>query len=293
MKSVQGKIIKGIAGFYYVACEGEIYSCKAKGAFRNQKIKPLVGDDVLFDITDKEKQIGNIVELLPRKNSLIRPAVSNVDQAVVVLAFTHPDPQLYLLDKYLIMMSRQNVEIAILWNKADIASKTDRLRANIYQDAGFFTMQMSVASGEGIDDFRSYLRGKSSVLAGPSGVGKSSLTNILCPMALMQTQDISKKISRGRHTTRHSEFFYVEENTYICDTPGFTSVNIEDLPKEALRSYYPEFEKYEGKCRFHGCVHIAEPDCCVKEALHRGEISKIRYENYVKIYKELESVRKY
>lgn len=217
MKSVQGKIIKGIAGFYYVACEGEIYSCKAKGAFRNQKIKPLVGDDVLFDITDKEKQIGNIVELLPRKNSLIRPAVSNVDQAVVVLAFTHPDPQLYLLDKYLIMMSRQNVEIAILWNKADIASKTDRLRANIYQDAGFFTMQMSVASGEGIDDFRSYLRGKSSVLAGPSGVGKSSLTNVLCPMALMQTQDISKKF-REEDIRLDIQNFFMSKKTPIFVT---------------------------------------------------------------------------
>lgn len=292
---MQGKIIKGIAGFYYIhEPEHGIYACKAKGIFRNEKIKPLVGDLVEFEVTHEGDKEGNIVKILPRKNALIRPAVANVDQAMIVFAVAKPMPNLNMLDRFLILMDMQHVETIICFNKTDVSQQEeiDRL-GQIYSNCGSTILFTSVEKNEGIDTVRDILQNKTTVMAGPSGVGKSSMMNILKPEAAMETGDISRKIQRGRHTTRHSELFHLEGRTYVMDTPGFTSLYINDIDADELKHYFAEFEPYEGYCRFNGCVHINEPDCAVKKALQNGEISRSRYDNYVTFYDELKSQRRY
>lgn len=292
---MQGKITKGIAGFYYVHTEGNsLYECKAKGSFRKEKIKPLVGDDVEIEILDEEKKIGNIRKILPRTNELIRPAVSNINQALVIFAAAKPEPNFNLLDRFLISMAREGVETVICFNKMDTISETDKEDlAKIYENSGCRVIFASVQEENGIDTIKEILRGKTTVLAGPSGVGKSSLINRLKPEAKMETGSISRKIERGRHTTRHSELFYLEEHTYIMDTPGFSSLYLGEMEKEELKEYFKEFAPFEEECRFGGCSHIGERDCSVKEALKDGKISQIRYDNYVLLYQELKDRKKY
>ncbi|EHI59587.1 MAG: ribosome small subunit-dependent GTPase A [Hungatella hathewayi] len=289
-----GKIIKGIAGFYYVHAGQQIYECKARGVFRNRKLKPLVGDNVEITVLDEETLEGNIDEILPRSNTLVRPAVANIDQALVVFAITHPSPNLNLLDKFLVMMERLEIPVTIVFNKIDL---TDEVEMNtyrsIYEPAGYRVLFASASDGDGMEDIRALIRGKTTVLAGPSGVGKSSLTNILQPLAAMETGAISEKIQRGKHTTRHSELFFVEEDTYMMDTPGFSSMYVEDMQAEELKHYFPEFERYEEACKFLGCVHIGEKVCGVKDAVERGEVSRSRYENYRLFYQELKEKRRY
>ena len=290
-----GKIIKGIAGFYYVNNgENKVYQCKAKGVFRNRKIKPLVGDDVEFSVLDEETMEGNIDEILPRKNELIRPAAANVDQALVLFALTHPAPNLNLLDRFLVMMSMEDIPVKLCFNKQDLGDEAlmDQYRS-IYEAAGYPVYFISAREETGIEQVRSLLRGKTTVLAGPSGVGKSSLTNRIQPEADMETGDISRKIERGKHTTRHSELISIAPDTYILDTPGFSSLGLFGLEKEQLAGYYPEFVPFEKYCRFGGCSHISEPVCGVKDAVAEGEISRTRYENYCLLYEELKSQRKY
>lgn len=292
---MQGKIIKGIAGFYYVhVAESGIYECKAKGIFRNQKIKPLVGDNVRLAILDEEEKTGNIEELLPRKNALIRPAVANMDQALVIFAAAKPKPNFNLLDRFLILMSYQKVPVTICFNKQDLVSEEElRLLKEAYVGGGCRIQFTSAAKKTGIEELRSLLQGKTTAVAGPSGVGKSSLINLLYPEAEMETGDISRKIERGKHTTRHSELFALDGESYICDTPGFSSVYLPDFEKEDLKEYFPEFQEYEPKCRFQGCVHIHEPGCRVKEALAQKKISQIRYDNYKCLYEEIKNKRRY
>ena len=292
---MQGRIIKGIAGFYYIHCEERgVYECKAKGAFRSQKIKPLVGDRVEFDIIDEEHKKGNIVKILPRINTLIRPAVANVDQAMIVFAVAKPLPNLNMLDRFLIMMRMQNLDTIICFNKSDVADESamDALYET-YKNCGSKIIFTSVEQRIGLEQVWDVIGDKTTVLAGPSGVGKSSMMNYLKPDAAMETGDISQKIERGRHTTRHSELFHVEGKTYIMDTPGFTSLYINELEPQELKDYYCEFEEYEPLCRFNGCVHINEPDCAVKEALVSGRISQSRYDNYKLLYEELKSQKRY
>lgn len=289
-----GKIIKGIAGFYYVHTGEDVYECKARGIFRNKKLKPLVGDNVEFTVLDEEKLEGNIDEILPRSNTLIRPAVANIDQALVVFAITQPSPNLNLLDKFLVMMERLEIPVTIVFNKIDLTDETEiaSYRA-IYEPAGYQVLFASASDGGGVEDIRSLMRGKTTVLAGPSGVGKSSLTNILQPLAAMETGTISEKIQRGKHTTRHSELFYVEKDTYMMDTPGFSSMYVEDMEAEELKNYFPEFAAFEEDCKFLGCVHIGERVCGVKDAVERGDVSRSRYENYRLFYQELKDKRRY
>ena len=292
---MQGKIIKGIGGFYYVHDGiGKVYECRAKGIFRNRGIKPLVGDDVEISVLDEEKATGNLDEILPRKNRLIRPAVSNVDQAVVVFAITDPMPNLNLLDRFLVMMERQEVPVSICFNKIDLvdAAEQEKLRA-IYEPAGYPVHFISTYEKSGLEEFHRLIIGKTTVLAGPSGVGKSSITNFIQPEAQMETGGISEKIRRGKHTTRHSELFFVEESTYMMDTPGFSSLYVNDFEKEQLKYYFPEFGPYEGLCRFSGCDHVHEPDCAVKQAAEEGKIHEIRYNDYVAMYRELQEKRRY
>ena len=292
-----GKIIKGIAGFYYVNCEDDgtlhTYECKAKGGFRKDKIKPLVGDNVRIQVVSKEEKIGNIKEVLPRKNHLIRPEVANVDQAMIVFAVKKPNPNLNLLDRFLVMMEFQNIETIICFNKIDIGDDDymNQLQT-IYQKAGYKVMFASATEEQGVDEIKKMLKGKSTVFAGPSGVGKSSLINCLQENVNMETGSISRKIERGKHTTRHSELIPIDEDSYIMDTPGFSSLYTNDFGKEELKYYFPEFDQYQGGCRFQGCNHISEPGCLVKEALEEGKVHQVRYEDYCEMYRELEQKEK-
>lgn len=292
---MQGKIVKGIAGFYYVHVAGfGVYECKAKGIFRKDKKKPLVGDDVKLDILDEKDMEGNITELLPRKNELIRPAVANVDQALLIFAAEKPDPNFNLLDRFLVMMAYQEVPVTICFNKSDyITEEKAEGIANDYGSCGAKVMFTSVKEEKGLKELAALLEGKTSVLAGPSGVGKSSIVNCMQPLAAMETGSVSQKIGRGKNTTRHSELICVKEDTYVMDTPGFSSLDIPGLRENDLWKYYPEFVPLEPACRFQGCSHIKEPDCGVKHALERGQISIVRYQNYVTLYQELKQRKRY
>ena len=292
---MQGKIIKGIAGFYYIHAEnGQVYECKAKGAFRKQKIKPLVGDMVRIAVLDEAEHLGNVEKILPRKNELIRPAVANIDMALVIFAAAKPEPNFNLLDRFLCMMEFQNVPVTICFNKTDLVDeeKIEEYR-RIYEPAGYRLMSTCTRTGEGVDAVKALLHGKTTTVAGPSGVGKSSLINALQSDVQMQTGVISDKIDRGKHTTRHSEIVPVMEDSYIMDTPGFSSMDVPGFEKEDLWTCFPEFRDYEPYCKFQGCSHINEPDCGVKEALAEGKISSVRYENYKLLYEELKNMKKY
>lgn len=287
--------MKGIAGFYYVYVEGHgVYECKAKGIFRKEGVKPLVGDNVELDVLDEAEKLGNIRQILPRKSALLRPAVANVDQALVLFAIVKPNPNFNLLDRFLINMERQQLPTVICFNKEDIASDREKeaLRKS-YETCGYRVLFISALENRGVEQVKTILEGKTTTLAGPSGVGKSSLINRLAPHIHMETGEISEKIERGRHTTRHSEIIPLGRETYIMDTPGFTSLEIPDITKEELGGYYPEFRTYEPFCKFRGCAHLSEPSCGVKEAVEAGKISTVRYENYKILYRELQETKRY
>lgn len=291
---MQGKIIKGIAGFYYVSTGGKIYECKAKGVFRKDHRKPLVGDDVLMDILDNDKNLGNIREILERKSELIRPAVANVDQALVIFALVSPQPNFNLLDRFLVMMQQQGLPCMICFNKLDLDQEDlAKKYSEIYKKCGYPVMTVSAQQGRGLEELKAWLGGKTTTVAGPSGVGKSSLINALTGQTVMETGSLSQKIDRGKHTTRHSELLVLDEKTFILDTPGFSSLELFDLEKEQLGAYYPEFDVYEQGCKFAGCSHVTEPVCGVKEAVAQGDISTLRYENYCLLYNELKARKKY
>ena len=292
---MQGKIIKGIAGFYYVhVVESGLYECKAKGIFRKEKMKPLVGDVVEIDILDETEKKGNITEIIERKNELIRPAVANIDQALVVFAVTKPKPHFNLLDRFLIMMESKDIPVVLCFNKKDIATEPEiQELKDIYEKCGYQIVFTSALEEENTEELKALFHGKTTAIAGPSGVGKSSLINIFQPDANMATGSISEKIERGKHTTRHSELIWIEDNTYIMDTPGFSSLYTNEFEKEELKYYFTEFSDYEGQCRFLGCDHIHEPGCAVKQALDEGKIHPVRYANYLEMYNELKGKRRY
>lgn len=293
----QGKITKGIAGFYYVYVPGMgMFECKAKGIFRKDNVKPLVGDDVSIQIISQEEMTGNICEILPRKSSLIRPAVANIDQAMIIFALRKPDVNLNLLDRFLIQMEQQDLKTIICFNKADLEDQdgpSSQKLAEIYSQAGYDTLVISAKEDDSIEQVLKLLRGKTTTVAGPSGVGKSTLINRLQPDMQMETGSISRKIERGKHTTRHSQLIPICEDTYILDTPGFSALSLFDLEKEDLEGYYAEFQSLTGGCRFTGCSHIHEPICGVKEGLKTGQVSRERYENYRLLYAELAQKKKY
>lgn len=315
---MQGKIVKGIAGFYYVRVVGsgvcelscmcnngpadhfepnfieDLFECKAKGVFRKEKVKPLVGDNVEFDILDEAEKTGNITMILPRRNELVRPAVANVDQAMVVFAAAKPKPHLNLLDRFLIMMEQKQIPVIMVFNKKDLAEQEElSVLKEIYEKSGYPVLFTSVPEDENIGEVKKALHGKTTAIAGPSGVGKSSLINVLQEGIRMETGDISRKIERGKHTTRHSELIAIDHASFIFDTPGFSSLYAGEMEKETLKDYYPEFREYEGCCRFQGCDHIHEPGCAVKEALSDGRIHPRRYESYTELYREIKERKRY
>lgn len=317
---LRGKIIKSIAGFYEVYTdaglmggtggpaaapasgrepgEGEaqpggcIYRCRAKGLFRERHQKPLVGDDVRFQVTDlvSVPPEGNVVELLPRRNELVRPYVANVDQACLLFAITRPEPSFQMLDRFLISLRIRQLPVILCFNKADLAEE-EQIRAlqAVYEACGCRVLFLSVREDASLEAVRTVLQGKTTVITGPSGAGKSSLINRLVPGGRQETGELSRKIARGRNTTRTVELLAAGGNTYLVDTPGFTSLYLTEIEAEEVKTYYPEFTPYAARCRFQGCNHMAEPDCAVKEAVRAGQISRIRYETYTEIFEELKN----
>ncbi len=283
-----GRIIRGVGGLYYVAADNAVYECSARGKFRKAKITPTVGDFVTFTVLDDTNKKGALDTIEKRKNSLIRPRVANIDTAVITFAAASPDINMDLLDRFLILAETQNIpNVVICINKSDLVN--DDAREEFYRVYGgiYPVCYVSAEKKTGIDTLRGFIKGVT-VLAGPSGVGKSSLINALVPESNRQTGEISKKIERGKHTTRQVELLNMDKDIYIVDSPGFTSLSLDFLKPEDVQHYFREFEPYLGKCRFVDCAHIAEPDCAVKEHIGEG-ISKERYDRFVYLYDELKN----
>ena len=292
---MKGRIVKGIAGFYYVNSKERVYECKAKRLFRNNNIKPLVGDFVDMDIINEENAAGHIIEILPRKNMLIRPAVSNVDVIAIVQSVASPKPRPYLMDKYFINMQKYDIEFILIWTKSDLINDEALEYIDIYKQVGIRSFIVSDKAGAAneYDTLMEFIKGKTTALAGVSGVGKSSLINKMCEKERMEVGSLSKKIERGKHTTRHSEIFNIDKDTYIYDTPGFSSIELSEMDESDLENYYSEIYELSGNCKFNKCSHITEPNCKIKDALNCGKISKVRYDNYTKIYQELKEKRRH
>lgn len=276
---MRGKIYKGIGGFYYVTTDsGEVFECKARGKFRKEHITPIIGDDVEIEINEGK---GSITKIYPRRNSLIRPAVSNIDMIVVVAAAKSPEPAPLVIDKMLFNAEINGIEAVVCINKSDLAD-SNQLKS-IYEKAGYKTIVVSASTKDGLAELFELIKGKTVAFAGVSGVGKSSILSHLIGETL-QTGAVSDKISRGRHTTRHVELFKAEGGGFVLDTPGFSSVETEDIDLDELSLYFPEMRNLYGKCRFRGCHHIGEPDCAVKKMVETGEISDSRYNSYKELY---------
>lgn len=285
-----GRIIKSLAGFYEVFDGQEVYRCRARGLFRAQGRKPLVGDRVLFEITDSVSlpREGNVTELLERKNELNRPDAANVDQVLVLFAFRDPVPSFNMLDRFLIHADMLSLPAVLCFNKEDLVSEEEKERVfRIYRNSGCPILSFCAQEPRTLAELRSVIAGKTSILTGPSGVGKSTLINSLCGGVRMETGELSRKIARGRNTTRHTELLSAGGDTYLIDTPGFTSLYLEGIEAGDLKAYYPEFGPYLDKCRFSGCLHDREPDCAVRTAVEEGLISAERYENYRMLYHDL------
>ncbi len=288
----EGTIVKGYSGFYYVSYEGELYECSLRGKNRQKKVKFLPGDKVLFRIAegvDDDTRGGAIEELLPRKNELVRPPVANLDQLVILTALADPAPDLRLIDRLTVFAQWNEVTPVLCFNKADLVSKeSQEILKKIYAPTGFPIVFCSTVTGEGIDEVKTLLHGKFSVLAGNSGVGKSSLMNAISDRWQLATGHVSEKLGRGRHTTRHVELFQLDSDTLLADTPGFSTLTVpEDIKREELSRLFPEFLERLGDCRFATCMHKNEPDCAVKEALANDEVAQSRYDNYLAFLEEV------
>ena len=286
---MQGIIFKGIGGFYYVKAENNlIYECKARGIFRKEKIKPMIGDRVEIEIIDEA--YGNIEKIMKRKSQLIRPPVSNIDLLIVVIATTNPEPDFYFIDKLLVMAESRGIKPSLCVNKTDISS-SEKIK-EIYKNTGYPVFEACAKENNLPDDLYNYLEGKTTAFAGLSGVGKSSLLNLLVDDDL-EIGAISDKIQRGKHTTRHVELFELKNGGYVLDTPGFSSFEAEIMTPQELSDYFPEMSEFKNGCRFSGCAHINEPDCIVKNAVKDGFISQSRYESYCKMYDTLKQIKQW
>lgn len=296
---VTGTIIKGIAGFYYVEANQTIYECKARGKFRNQNIIPVIGDNVLISIKEEGSSNdryleGTIEKILERRNSLIRPAVANVDQAMVVFSVTYPQIHLDLLDRFLIHIEKEDITPYIVLNKIDEGNtESYQYIVERYTKVGYEVICLSAKEAINTKQLMPKLKDKITVFAGPSGVGKSTLLNTIEENFTLETGKVSDKIKRGKHTTRHVELMPLSVGGFVLDTPGFTSLQLEGIDPNDLQYYFPEFKSYLGTCKFRGCTHLHEPGCQIKEALEKGKIVQERYEAYEAYYKQLKDTRRW
>ena len=288
---INGKIIKGIGGFYYVDTEKGLYECRARGIFRKNKITPLVGDRVSISVVDEENKKGVVEEIEKRDTELVRPPIANVDKALIVFAIKNPAPNLSLLDRFIVLAEKENLEIVIVFTKVDLDAEGELLEElkSIYEVSGYKVIPVSNKLKLNIDKIKEELKENTVVFAGPSGVGKSSLLNEVDKNFELKTGEVSDKIKRGKHTTRHAELLKLECGGMVADTPGFSSLTLDDIDESELKEYFIEFDKHDD-CRFGSrCIHENEPSCAVKEAVENGEISKKRYESYIQLLNEIRS----
>lgn len=288
---LNGKIIKGIGGFYYVDTNVGIYECRARGIFRKNKITPLVGDRVSISVVDEENKKGVVEEIENRDTELVRPPIANVDKALIVFAIKNPSPNLSLLDRFIVLAEKENLEIVIVFTKVDLDTDGEILEElkDIYETSGYKVIPVSNKVKLNIDKIKEELKESTVVFAGPSGVGKSSLLNEVDKNFELKTGEVSDKIKRGKHTTRHAELLKLECGGMVADTPGFSSLTLDDIDENELKEYFIEFENYD-ECRFGSrCIHENEPSCSVKEAVENGEISKKRYDSYIQLLNEIRS----
>ena len=289
MDKKTGRIIRSLSGFYDVQTPEGIITCRGRGVLRKKGDPPLTGDMVEITV---EHGKGMVERLLPRKNRFIRPAVANVDALVVFAANVNPVTEPFLIDRVAAIAGDQEVPVYICVNKCDLDPAVDLVR--IYQNAGFPVIRASAETGEGVEELRKLISGKLTAFTGNTGVGKSSMLNALCPELALATGEVSEKLGRGRHTTRHVQLYYLGEDTYVADTPGFSSFDTEQMDvllKENLQYTFPDFGDFLGSCQFHDCSHRAEPGCCVREAVDSGKIEKTRYDSYLRLYEKAEQVK--
>ena len=288
-KTMKGILIKAISGFYYVSCDGNVYECKARGNFRKAGVSPVVGDIVNFSLVDNKH--GIIEEICDRKNLLNRPLVANIDKLFIVSAYTTPAPDTLMIDRLSALAVYNNIEPIIVFNKSDMGSFEDFY--NIYSKSGFKTFVVSAKDNIGITALKDEMKNCVCAFSGNSGVGKSSILNALFPDLQLKTGEVSDKLGRGRHTTRHTELFFVGDGAYVVDTPGFSTVDTnEDLYefKLALADCFLDFSEYIGTCKFTSCSHTTEKGCAIVEAVRSGEIQKSRHDSYVSLFNELKDV---
>jgi ribosome biogenesis GTPase len=284
----EGKIIKALSGFYYVFSEDHIFQCRGRGIFRKNKITPLVGDEVVFQAENDIE--GYIMEVKERKNELVRPPIANVDQAILVFSAVEPDFSTSLLDRFLVLIEYNRIRPLICITKMDLTDDDEKKEiehyAKEYRTAGYNVLLTSSATEEGIKELLPFIKGGISVFAGQSGVGKSSLLNVLRPDLSIKTNGISTHLGRGKHTTRHVELIPVE-NGLVADTPGFSSLEFTDIEPEELTFCFPEIQKLSEECKFRGCYHVSEPKCEVKKSKESGELPAYRYEHYLEFLQEI------
>ena len=284
-----GRILRSISGFYDVLAGGEVISCRARGILRKEGCSPLTGDMVEISV---ENGKGMVERILPRKNSFVRPAVANIDALIVFAANVNPVTEPFLIDRVAAIAGDQEVQVVLCVNKCDLDPALDLVR--IYEHAGFPVIRASAETGEGVEELRSLIRGKLTAFTGNSGVGKSSMLNRLCPELALPTGEVSEKLGRGRHTTRHVELYRLEEDTYVADTPGFSSFDTDQMEiilKENLQYAFPDFGDFIGNCQFHDCSHRKEPGCAVTAAVAAGDIEKTRYDSYLRLYEKASQVK--
>ena len=287
---VQGVIIKALSGFYYVAAGDQIVECKARGRFRYDGCSPLVGDRVQLSFDAHGK--GRIEAVEQRRNAFIRPAVANIDQLIMIGANVNPITDPFLIDRVVAIAENAGCEPVVCLNKCDLDPAVDLVR--IYRNAGFPVICTSAETGGGVEDLRTLIRGKLVAFTGNSGVGKSSILNRLAPELKLSTGEVSEKLGRGRHTTRHVELYSLGDDTFVMDTPGFSSFDTDEMDvilKENLQYAFADFGAYLGKCRFDDCTHRKEPGCAVREACGEGKIEKTRYESYLKLYEKASQIK--
>lgn len=289
VKKTTGRIVRSLSGFYDVQTDMSLVTCRGRGHLRKGKEIPLTGDLVEISL---EQGKGMVEKILPRRNRFIRPAVANMDALVVFASNVNPVTEPFLIDRVAAIAGEQNVQVVICVNKCDLDPATDLAR--IYRNAGFSVIQASTVTGEGVEELRNLISGKFTAFTGNTGVGKSSMLNALCPDLALATGEVSEKLGRGRHTTRHVELYKLAEDTYVADTPGFSSFDTDQMDvilKENLQYAFPDFAPYLGKCQFHDCSHRAEPECAVRQAVENGEIEKTRYDSYLRLYEKASQIK--